>query len=117
MNDFPQQRANLVADQAIKHSPSLLRIDLLQIEFTRLLKRFVYGLRRDLVEVHPFNVGVFTGDRMRYVPSNGLALPVRVCCQQEAIALLQLGFKVSDLFPLLTSPLFLITVRPLWMSG
>ena len=31
------------------------------------------------------------------MPRNGLTLAVGVCCEVELIALLQLGFKVSDL--------------------
>ncbi len=49
---FPQQRAELIADNAVKHTPRLLRIDEIQVNRARIFNRMAHDIARDFVKRH-----------------------------------------------------------------
>ena len=76
----PEQRADLVTDQAVQDAAGLLGVDQLHVDFAGMLEGFLDRLLGDLVEDHAF--GGFlelvpAGGRLE-VPRDGFALAVRV---------------------------------------
>src|SRR5436190_22632718 len=60
-NLVPQQRGDLVPNQAVKHATRLLSIDQVAIDLPGMLERFSNGALRDLIERDPLNTQpVFT---------------------------------------------------------
>ena len=75
---LPQQRRELIADDAVEYAPRLLRVDEVYVNLARL----VYALRDDLLRnlVEGDAAGPLVGQlqKLLEVPGDGLALAVRV---------------------------------------
>ena len=57
--DFvPEQRRNLVADDAVEHAARLLGIDQVAIDRSRVLEGVLHGALGDFVERHPADIDV-----------------------------------------------------------
>src|SRR6185436_2804871 len=77
--DFvPQQRRELVADEAVEHAPGLLRVDLVHIDLARILDGFPDGVLRDLVEEDAADLLRVAAEEVHDVPADRLALAIRV---------------------------------------
>ena len=79
----PQQRADLVAHEAVEHAARLLGVHQLQVDGARLFHRGLDGLRGDLVELHAAVGGGIDLENVGKVPGDGLALAVRVGCEND----------------------------------
>ena len=91
----PEHRRDLVADEAVEHAPSFLRLDELHVEIAR---RFERGLDRaagDLVEDHPLHrhLGL---QHLEHVPGDRLALAILVRREDELVGVLQRALQVGD---------------------
>lgn len=93
---LPQNRGHLVAVEAVKDAAGFLGIDEVLVELTGVFCRLQDGGLGDLVEDHSAHRDLGL-ENLEQVPSDGFALAVRVCCEVELIALLQLGLEVCDL--------------------
>ena len=82
----PEQRAELVADQAVDHPARLLGGDQPAVDLARLGERGLDRALGDLVEDHA--VGVVELERLGDVPGDRLALAVGVGGEQRAVGLL-----------------------------
>src|SRR5438067_6460805 len=49
-NFVPEQRRNLIADEAIEHAAGLLRVHQVAIDFVRMFEGIAYGALRDFIE-------------------------------------------------------------------
>jgi hypothetical protein len=83
----PEQRRDLVPNQAVEHAPRLLGIDQTLVQLARMLERRANGVARDLVELHPARRPVPEADRLDQVPGDRLALAVRVGRQVHHVGL------------------------------
>ena len=93
---LPQHRGDLVAVETVKNTAGFLRVDEVDVQVTGVFRGLEDGGLGDLVEDHAAHrhLGL---EHLEQVPRDGLALAVRVCCEVELVALLELGFKVRDL--------------------
>ena len=74
----PEQRADLVADQAIQHASGLLGVDQIHVDGAGALHRRLHGLGRDLVEFDAAGRGLVDAQDVRQMPGDCLTLAVRV---------------------------------------
>ncbi len=72
----PEQRAQLIADQAVEHAPRLLRVDARASRWRADAQGVGDGALGDLVELNP--LGVFQVQRLAQMPGDGLAFAIRV---------------------------------------
>ncbi len=75
---FPEERRQLVPDEAIEDSARLLRIHLVRVDLARLQERRSDRALGDLVEQDAVGLGLRQSELLRQVPADGLALTVRV---------------------------------------
>ena len=82
----PEDRADLVAHQAIEHAARLLRVDHLHVDVARVLERLVNRLLGDLVEHQPADFFLaLAGELLGQVPADGLAFAVRVGRDEDRV--------------------------------
>ena len=74
----PQQRADLVADEPIQDPACALRRHHLLVNGSRVEERLLNGLFRDFVEGQAGDFPFASGELLRQVPADGLALAIRV---------------------------------------
>ena len=95
---FPQQRAQLIADDAVEYAPRLLRVHQVNVDVARGLYALCYDLLGDLVEGDAAGLVVRELEKLLQVPRYSLALAVRVGCQIDHAGgfgpLFQLGYYV-----------------------
>src|SRR5262249_46476031 len=82
---LPEKRRELVADEAIEHSPRLLRVHLLAVDLAGMLEGRLDRALRDLVEHDPVRLGLRHPQLLGQVPSNRLAFTIRVRCDEQGI--------------------------------
>ena len=78
---LPEQRADLVADQAVQDAPGLLRLDLPHVQRARMLEGAPHRVAGDLVEEHAPEaaaVAGFVAELFGDVPGDRFTLPVGV---------------------------------------
>ncbi len=75
---IPQQRADLVADQAIEYAARALRVDHLRVDRAWMLERVLHRLFRDLVEREPMELAFLPLQLLNEVPANRFAFAIRV---------------------------------------
>ena len=75
---LPQQRAELVADDAVKDPAGLLGVHQIIIDAARLLNAARYDVFRDLVERHALRLVVRQLKQLLQMPRDRLSLAVRV---------------------------------------
>ncbi len=75
---FPEQRADLVADEPIEHAPSLLRVDHAFVDRPRPRQRGQHRPLGDLVEHQPVNPLGPTAQLFGDMPADRFALPIRI---------------------------------------
>ena len=86
----PQQRRDLVADQAVEDAAGLLRVDQVLIDVAGMVECFLHGLLGDLVEGDAANFFSFFGvgaQLQRQMIGNRLTLAVRVGRQVNFVRL------------------------------
>ena len=85
----PEERADLVADQAVEHAPGLLRVDHLLVDLGGMLERREHALLRDLVEHQPADLLlVRPAELFREMPADGLPFAVRVGRHEDRVGVL-----------------------------
>ena len=92
----PEQRAELVAHNAVEHAARLLRIDQVLIDLARVLDALGDDLLRDLVESHALGLVVRQIQQLLQVPRNGLSLAVRVGREIDGSGRFGALFQVGD---------------------
>ena len=85
---LPEERRELVADEAIEHAPSLLRVHLLDVDLARVQEGGLDRALGDLVEHDPVRLGLGHPQLLREMPAYRLALAVRVGGDVERVDLL-----------------------------
>ena len=83
---LPQQRRDLVADDAVENASSLLRVDHVHVDRARRLEGAVDGLLGHRVEDHPLEPLRRQVQFLGQVPGNRLALAVQVRRQPDVFA-------------------------------
>ena len=74
----PQQRTDLVADEAVEHAAGALGVDHLHVDALRVLDRLLNRLLRDLVEHQAVDLAFLSPELLREMPPDRLALAIRV---------------------------------------
>ena len=92
----PEQRAELIAHDAVEHAARLLRIDQVLIDLARVLDALGDDLLRDLVEGHALGLIVRQIQQLLQVPRNGLSLAVRVGREIDGSGRFGALFQVGD---------------------
>ena len=85
---IPEQRRNLIADQAVENAAGLLRVNQILVQLAGVLEGLLHRLLGDLVESYAANLFSFLGvgaQLEREVVGNGLALAVRVRRQKDLV--------------------------------
>ena len=77
----PEERAELVADDAVEHAARLLRVHAVEVDRVRILDRCLNGGLRDLVEDDAAILVRVDAQNVREMPSDRLAFAVRIACQ------------------------------------
>ena len=97
----PQQRRDLIADDAVEQAPRLLRIDEVFINVCRMPERFLYRRLGNLVEEHAAHglpVLAASFEFFLDVPADGLAFAVRVSGDINRISVFSGGLQFADDF-------------------
>ena len=85
--DFlPEQRTDLVADDAVENAAGLLSHDLVRIDPPRLGKCLLNRRFGDGVEDHPIDPVLRYLQNVRQMPGNGLPFAIQVGCQIHGVA-------------------------------
>ena len=79
----PQQRAELIADDAVEHAPRLLRVDEILVDGARGLNGLAHHVARNFIERHAVRLVVRDVQQIFQMPRDGLALAVRVSCEVD----------------------------------
>ena len=99
---FPKDRRNLVTDQPVENSASLLGVDEILVYLLRFLERILDRVLRDLIEHHAIDTGMsafFRNDLFGQMLADRLALAVRVGCEINCVARFRGLFQIgNDLF-------------------
>ena len=93
---FPQQRRDLVADDAVKHAACLLRVDKVGVDRTGIFDALGHDLFRDLVEGHALCLFVAELQQFFQMPGDRLALAVRVRRKIDRAGRLGVLFQLRD---------------------
>ena len=92
----PEQRAELIAHDAVKNAARLLCVDQILIDLARVLNALGDDLLRDLVERHALGLIVRQIQQLLQVPRNGLSLAVRVGREIDGAGRFGALFQVGD---------------------
>ena len=93
---FPQQRAELIADDAVQHAPCLLRVDQILIDGARLGNGTADDVLRDLIEGHAHRPVVRNVQQIFEMPRDRLALAVRVSREVDVFAFFRAVAQILD---------------------
>ena len=93
---LPQQRAELVADDAVKDPAGLLGVHQIIIDAARLLNAARYDVFRDLVERHALRLVVRQLQQLLQMPRDRLSLAVRVSCEVDVLCSLGCAAQLGD---------------------
>src|SRR5262249_50104428 len=95
---LPEERADLVADQAVKDAARLLGVDPVDVDLAGMLERVHHGVARDFVELDAPRI--FDAERLDQVPGNRLPLAVGVGGEVNVAAVLGGALQVvNDALP------------------
>src|SRR5206468_2907975 len=92
----PQERADLIANQAIEDASGLLRLETLGVDLARMLDGLKDGVFGDLVELNPMDRLVPEPHRLHEMPGDGLALTVGVARQVHGVGVFGLVLQPLD---------------------
>ncbi|CCY42479.1 flagellar basal body rod protein [Firmicutes bacterium CAG:124] len=93
---FPEQGAELIADNAVEHAARLLRVDEILVDGTRVLDGFLHDVACDLVEGHAVCLVIRNVQQIFQMPRDGFALAVRVSREIDAAGALRGLAQVCD---------------------
>ena len=93
---FPEEWAELIADQTVQLTPGLLRVEKVNVDGAGMGHALLDALLRDFVKGHAVGRSGVQPQNVRQMPADGLALAVRVGRKQHAIALFGLGLQLLD---------------------
>ena len=86
---FPQQRAELIAHDAVQDTPRLLGIHQVIVDVPGLFDAPLDDVFRNFVKGDALGLAVWQIQKLLQMPGDGLALPVRVRCQIDAVGFLR----------------------------
>ena len=92
----PEQRRELVADQAVEHAPGLLGVDLVHVDLAGILDRLLDGVLGDLVEEDAADLRGVAAEEVHDVPADGLSFAIRVGGDVDGVGLLRGGLQLAD---------------------
>ena len=92
----PEQRAELIAHDAVENTARLLRVDQILIDLARVLNALGDDLFRDLVERHALGLVIRQIQQLLQVPRNGLSLAIRVGREIDGAGRFGALFQVGD---------------------
>ena len=93
---FPQQRAELIAHDAVKDAARLLGVHQILIDLARRLDALGDDASGDLVEGHALRLFVREIQKLFQMPRNGLALAIRVGREIDGVRALGALFQIRD---------------------
>ena len=93
---LPQQRRELVAHDAVQHTPGLLGVHQILIDVTGMLDAVRHHLLGDLVERHAPGLLVRQLQQVLQMPADGLSLAVRVGGEVDGLAPLGRRLQILD---------------------
>ena len=93
---FPEQGAELIADNAVEHAARLLRVDEILVDGTRVLDGFLHDVACDFVEGHAVCLVIRNVQQIFQMPRDGFALAVRVSREIDAAGALRGLAQVCD---------------------
>ena len=96
----PKERRQLVAHDAVKHTPRLLGVHLLHVNRARVLHRLLNRRLCDLMKDDPAVLLRIDAENVRQMPCDRLPLTVRIACEIDLIRILRFFFEGADEFPL-----------------
>ena len=97
-NLSPQEGAQLIAHQTIQDPAGLLGVEQILVDGPGMGHPLLDPLLGDLVKGDPVGLLGVDAQEVGQVPADGLALPVRVGGQEDAVGLFGLGFELLDEF-------------------
>ena len=104
---LPQQRAELVAHDAVENAARLLRVHKILVDLARVLNALRDDLLRNLVERHTLGLFIVQIQQFLQMPRDGLALAVRVGCEIDGVRGLRFLLQiVNHVFPALDGQVF-----------
>jgi hypothetical protein len=86
---LPQERRELIADEAVEDAPGLLRLEPVLVDRNRVADALEHGLLRDLVEQDAVDVALARAEPLRDVPGDGLTLAVGVGGEVDVLLVLR----------------------------
>ena len=95
-NFAPEERTQLVADNAVEHAARLLRVDAIHVDGARLLDSGLDGRLRDFVEDDAAVRRRVDAEDVGEMPCDGLALAVRVACEVDFRSVLRIFLERLD---------------------
>ena len=95
--DFaPEERAELIADDAVENAARLLRIDKIKVDLVRMRHTCLHTGFGDLIELDAVVLFGIEPEQLRQMPRNRFTLAVRVRCEPDARAFLCARFQILD---------------------
>ena len=91
---LPQERADLVAHDAVQHPAGLLGIHQLLVDAPGVLHAVFNAGLGDLIKGHPVRLRFIQLQELRQVPADGLSLTIGVGRQVHIVALFGLGAQL-----------------------
>src|SRR5580704_17820874 len=92
----PQQRAQLVADQAVEDAARLVRVEQVVIELRRISDRLFYSRRRDFMQQNAADLGLGLAEMIGDMPCDRLAFAIRVAGEVDVILALGGGLDLAE---------------------
>ena len=92
----PDQRRDVVADDAVEHAARALRVVKVLVEVARVVEPVLDALLGDLVELDALHLELRALELLGDVPGDRLALAIGVGGEQERVGLLGLGLELGQ---------------------
>ena len=93
---MPKHGRELVAHNAVQHTPCLLGVDQILIDLSWILDAFCHHIFGDLVEGYPLCLLIRKSQQLLEMPGDGLSLAVRVRREENGVGLFSLRFQLFD---------------------
>ena len=92
----PQQRAQLIADQAVEDAARLVRVEQVVIELRGIGDRLFYSGRRNLMQQHAADLGLGLAEMIGDMPCDRLAFAIGVAGEVDVVLALGGGLDLAE---------------------
>ena len=92
----PEERRQLVADDAVEHAARLLRVYLIEVDRARVLDRLLDGRLRDFVEDDAAVRRRVEPQDECQMPGNGLSLTIGIACEIDLVGIFRVLLERLD---------------------